>query len=486
MTELNKLTIAAALSGLTKGEFTSVELTQAHLKAMEASKDLNAYIVDTPEIALAQAKASDERRKSGKIGVMEGIPVGVKDLFCTKGVLSTSCSHILDGFKPEYESTVTTNLFNNGAVMLGKTNMDEFAMGSTNLTSYYGGVKNPWKRSGDNTDLVPGGSSGGSAAAVSNYMCMGALGSDTGGSIRQPAAFCGNVGIKPTYGRCSRWGMIAFASSLDQAGVFARTTEDAAIMLESICGNDNKDSTSANVATPNFAAAVAGSVKGLRIGIPKEYHQDGMSAEIEKLWQQGKEWLKDAGAEIVDISLPHTKYALPTYYIIAPAEASANLARFDGVRYGLRVQPKGCSLDDMYELTRAEGFGNEVKRRIMIGTYVLSAGYYDAYYKKAQSVRTLIARDFESAFAKCDVILTPTTPSPAFAAGEKMDPVTMYLNDVFTVPASLAGLPGMSVPAGYSSEGLPLGLQLISKAFDEETMIKAAATIEAAAGFKGL
>jgi aspartyl-tRNA(Asn)/glutamyl-tRNA(Gln) amidotransferase subunit A len=486
MTDLNKLTIAAALSGLAKGEFTSVELTQAHLKAMDAGKDLNAYIVDTPEIALAQAKASDERRKSGKAGIMEGIPVGVKDLFCTKGVLSTSCSHILDGFKPEYESTVTTNLFNNGAVMLGKTNMDEFAMGSTNLTSYYGGVKNPWKRKNDNTDLVPGGSSGGSAAAVSNYMCMGALGSDTGGSIRQPAAFCGNVGIKPTYGRCSRWGMIAFASSLDQAGVFARTVEDSAIMLESICGNDNKDSTSANIATPNFAAAVGQSVKGLRIGIPKEYHQDGMSAEIEKLWQQGKDWLKDAGAEIVDISLPHTKYALPTYYIIAPAEASANLARFDGVRYGLRVQPKGCSLDDMYELTRAEGFGNEVKRRILIGTYVLSAGYYDAYYKKAQSVRTLIARDFDNAFGKCDVILTPTTPSPAFAAGEKMDPVTMYLNDVFTVPASLAGLPGMSVPAGYSSEGLPLGLQLIGKAFDEVTVIKVASAVERAAGFKGL
>jgi aspartyl-tRNA(Asn)/glutamyl-tRNA(Gln) amidotransferase subunit A len=486
MTDLNKLTIAAALAGLSKGEFTSVELTEAHIKAMATGKNLNAYIVDTHEIALQAARDSDARRKSGKVGIMEGIPVAVKDLFCTKGVLSTSCSHILDGFEPEYESTVTTNLFNNGAVMLGKTNMDEFAMGSTNLTSYYGGVINPWKRKSDNTDLVPGGSSGGSAAAISAYMAMGALGSDTGGSIRQPAAFCGNVGIKPTYGRCSRWGMIAFASSLDQAGVFARTVEDASIMLESICGNDNKDSTSANIATPNFAAAVAGGVKGLRIGIPAEYRKDGMSAEIEKLWQQGKEWLKDAGAEIVDISLPHTKYALPTYYIIAPAEASANLSRYDGVRYGLRVQPKGCSLDDMYELTRAEGFGDEVKRRIMIGTYVLSAGYYDAYYKKAQSVRTLIARDFDAAFEKCDVILTPTTPSAAFAAGEKMDPVTMYLNDVFTVPASLAGLPGMSVPAGVSSEGLPLGLQLIGKAFDEVTMIKAAGAIERAAGFKGL
>jgi aspartyl-tRNA(Asn)/glutamyl-tRNA(Gln) amidotransferase subunit A len=486
MTELNKLTISDALAGLDKGDFTSVELTNAHLKAMEANKNLNAYIVDTPEIALNAAKASDMRRKSGHIGKMEGIPVGVKDLFCTKGVLSTSCSHILDGFKPTYESTVTANLFHNGAVMLGKTNMDEFAMGSTNLTSYYGGVINPWKRKNDNTDLVPGGSSGGSAAAISAYMCMGALGSDTGGSIRQPAAFCGNVGIKPTYGRCSRWGMIAFASSLDQAGVFARTVKDSAIMLESICGHDNKDSTSANIATPEFSKAVGQSVKGLRIGIPKEYHQDGMSVEIEALWNKGKEWLKDAGAEIVDISLPHTKYALPTYYIIAPAEASANLARYDGVRYGLRVQPKGCSLDDMYELTRAEGFGNEVKRRILIGTYVLSAGYYDAYYKKAQSVRTLIARDFEQAFQKCDVILTPTTPSPAFAAGEKMDPVTMYLNDVFTVPASLAGLPGMSVPAGYSSEGLPLGLQLIGKAFDEETVLKVGGAVEKAAGFKGL
>jgi aspartyl-tRNA(Asn)/glutamyl-tRNA(Gln) amidotransferase subunit A len=486
MTDLNKLTISAALEGLAKGEFTSVQLTEAHIKAMAANKGLNAYIIDTPEIALQAARDSDARRKAGKVGKMEGIPVAVKDLFCTKGVRSTSCSHILDGFMPTYESTVTANLFASGAVMLGKTNMDEFAMGSTNLTSYYGGVVNPWKRKNDNTDLVPGGSSGGSAAAVSSYMCMGALGSDTGGSIRQPAAFCGNVGIKPTYGRCSRWGMIAFASSLDQAGVFARTVKDSAIMLESICGNDNKDSTSANIATPNFAVAVGQSVKGLRIGIPKEYRQDGMSAEIEKLWEQGKEWLKAAGAEIVDISLPHTKYALPTYYIIAPAEASANLSRYDGVRYGLRVQPKGCSLDDMYELTRAEGFGDEVKRRIMIGTYVLSAGYYDAYYKKAQSVRTLIARDFEQAFEKCDVILTPTTPSAAFAAGEKMDPVTMYLNDVFTVPASLAGLPGMSVPAGISSDGLPLGLQFIGKAFDEETMIKVAGAIERAAGFKGL
>lgn len=487
MTELTKLTITEALKGMEKGDFTSEELTNAHLKAIEANKDMNAFIFDTSEIAINAAKESDKRRKSGQVGKMEGIPVGVKDLFCTKGVLSTSCSHILDGFKPQYESTVTSKLFAEGGIMVGKTNMDEFAMGSGNLTSYYGPVKNPWKRKSDpKTDLVPGGSSGGSAAAVSAHLCMGALGSDTGGSIRQPAAFCGNVGIKPTYGRCSRWGMISFASSLDQAGVFTRNVKDAAIMLQSICGNDPKDSTSSSLAIPDFSAPIGQSIKGLRVGIPKEYHQDGMSKEIEAIWEKGKEWLKEAGAEIVDISLPHTKYALPTYYIIAPAEASANLARYDGVRYGLRVQPKGCSLDDMYELTRAEGFGNEVKRRIMIGTYVLSAGYYDAYYKKAQSVRTLIARDFEQAFGKVDVILTPATPSAAFAAGEKMDPVTMYLNDVFTVPASLAGLPGMTVPAGLSSDGLPLGLQLIGRSFDEETLFKVGFAIEQASGFKGL
>ncbi len=486
MAELNKLTIEAALKGLEKGEFTSEELTKAHISAAEKGRDLNAYIIETPEIALEQAKESDKRRKAGKAGKVEGIPFAVKDLFCTKGVLSTSCSHILDGFKPTYESTVTSNLFREGGIMIGKTNMDEFAMGSSNATSYYGTVKNPWKRKTDGADVVPGGSSGGSAAAVSNYMCMGALGSDTGGSIRQPAAFCGNVGIKPTYGRCSRWGMIAFASSLDQAGVFTRSVKDAAIMLESICSYDDKDSTSSPVAIPNFAAAIGQSVKGLRVGIPREYKQDGMSAEIEALWEKGKQWLKDAGAEMVDISLPHTKYALPTYYIIAPAEASANLARYDGVRYGLRVQPKDCSLDDMYELTRAQGFGREVKRRIMIGTYVLSAGYYDAYYKKAQSVRTLIARDFSDAFKKVDVILTPTTPSPAFSLGEKLDPVTMYLNDVFTVPASLAGLPGMSIPAGISKDGLPLGLQLIANSFDEETLFKVSSVMEKSAGFKGL
>ncbi len=487
MTELTKLTISSALEGLANGEFTSRELVDAHISEIEKQRNLNAYIVDTFEIAQKAANESDKRRSQGKAGAMEGIPVGVKDLFCTKDVRTTSCSHILDGFVPPYESTVTSKLFGAGAIMLGKTNMDELAMGSSNASSYYGEVKNPWKRKNDNTDLVPGGSSGGSAAAVAAGLCLGALGSDTGGSVRQPAAFCGIVGMKPTYGMCSRYGMIAFASSLDQAGVFTRSVKDAAIMLEAISGHDEKDSTSAPVEIPQFSRALGDlNIKGLRVGIPKEYRQDGMPSEIDALWRQGAEWLKDAGAKIVDISLPHTKYALPTYYIIAPAEASANLARFDGVRYGLRVEEKGGSLDDLYELTRAAGFGTEVKRRIMIGTYVLSAGYYDAYYKKAQRVRTLISRDFASAFEKVDVILAPTTPSAAFALGEKMDPVTMYLNDVFTVPASLAGLPGISVPAGFSSEGTPLGLQIIGKAFDEETVFKTAAVVEKAAGFKGL
>lgn len=483
MSKLNTLSIHEALDGLSKKEFTSVELTQAHLDAMTKYADLNAYIVELPDAALKAAKASDERRASGKAGKLEGIPVGIKDLFCTKGITSTACSDILAGFTPTYESTVSEKLLASGAISLGKLNMDEFAMGSGNLNSCLGPVKNPWKREGDNTDLVPGGSSGGSAAAVSAYLAMGTLGSDTGGSIRQPAAFCGNVGIKPTYGRCSRWGMIAFASSLDQAGVFARNVKDAALMLETICGHDKKDSTSIDKPVPEFSKAAIGNVKGLKIGIPKEYHADGMSKEIEAVWEKGKNWLKEQGAEIVDISLPHTKYALPTYYIIAPAEASSNLARYDGVRYGLRVSPEGCSIDEMYELTRAEGFGDEVKRRIMIGTYVLSAGYYDAYYRKARRVRTKIADDFKQAFEKVDAILTPTTPSAAFAVGEKMDPVTMYLNDVFTVPASLAGLPGISVPAGNNSKGLPLGLQIIGKAFDEETVLNAAAAIENAAQF---
>lgn len=483
MTTLNTLSIHEALDGLAKKEFSSVELTQAHLDAMTKHQDLNAYIVETHELALETARTSDARRANGQVGKLEGIPVGIKDLFCTKGITSTACSDILGGFTPTYESTVSLKLKEAGTIALGKLNMDEFAMGSGNLNSCLGPVKNPWKRNGDNAALVPGGSSGGSAAAVSAYLAMGTLGSDTGGSIRQPAAFCGNVGIKPTYGRCSRWGMIAFASSLDQAGVFARNVKDAGLLLESICGYDKKDSTSIDKPVTEFSKAVGGSIKGMKIGIPKEYHADGMSKEIEAIWEQGKTWLKEQGAEIVDITLPHTKYALPTYYIIAPAEASSNLARYDGVRYGLRVSPEGCSIDEMYELTRAQGFGNEVKRRIMIGTYVLSAGYYDAYYRKARRVRTKIANDFKQAFEKVDAILTPTTPTSAFAAGEKMDPVTMYLNDVFTVPASLAGLPGISVPAGKDSKGLPLGLQIIGKAFDEETVLKVAGTIEQAAGF---
>jgi aspartyl-tRNA(Asn)/glutamyl-tRNA(Gln) amidotransferase subunit A len=485
MTELNKLTIADALEGLKKKDFTSEDLTSVHIEAVK-NEQLNSFVVKTEEIALNQAKESDKRRAEGKAGKVEGIPFGVKDLFCTKGVKSTSCSHILGEFTPTYESTVTSNLFAQGGIMLGKTNMDEFAMGSGNLNSYYGEVKNPWKKKNSDEGLVPGGSSGGSAAAVSANLCMGALGSDTGGSIRQPAAFCGNVGVKPTYGRCSRWGMIAFASSLDQAGVFTRSVKDAAIMLEAICGYDEKDSTSTPMETPDFSKAVGKDIKGLKIGIPKEYHQDGMSSEIEKLWEDGKNMLKDAGAKIVDISLPHTKYALPAYYIIAPAEASANLSRYDGVRYGLRVLEKGMSLDEMYEATRSEGFGDEVKRRLMIGTYVLSAGYYDAYYRKAQKIRTLIARDFDDAYKKCDVILTPTTPTAAFGLGEKLDPISMYLNDVFTVPASLAGLPGVSVPTGLNSDGLPLGLQLIGRSFDEEIMFKVAGALEKAAGFKGL
>ncbi|KIE04460.1 Glutamyl-tRNA(Gln) amidotransferase subunit A [Candidatus Jidaibacter acanthamoeba] len=486
MTELTNLTISEAKKLLAYKEITAVELTEAHLKNAEHSK-LNAFTVLTHEIALAQAKISDSKIQSNSGGIIEGIPVGVKDLFCTKGVLSTSCSHILDGFKPEYESSVTTNLFSNGGIMIGKTNMDELAMGSSNTTSYYGNVINPWKRKDDDTDLVPGGSSGGSSAAIAAKLCMGALGSDTGGSIRQPSAFCGIVGIKPTYGRCSRWGMIAFASSLDQAGVFARTVEDSALMLQSICGYDKKDSTSMNMPVPDFKLALGQSIKGLKVGIPKEYRVEGTHPDVTKIWEQGIEWLKSAGAEIVEITLPNTKYALATYYIIAPAETSSNLSRFDGVRYGLRVLPQKGTLDDMYKETRATGFGREVKRRIMIGTYVLSAGYYDAYYLKAQKVRRLIANDFQEAFGKVDVILTPTAPSTAFAIGEiKQDPITMYLNDVFTIPASLAGLPGISVPAGLGSDGLPLGLQLIGKSYDEETVFKVADIIEKCANFKGI
>ncbi len=484
MSTLTNLTIAEARNGLAKGDFSSQELTESHIAAMEAARGLNAFITETPDIAQLRAKASDERRAKGEpAGAMDGIPIAIKDLFCTEGVLTTAASHILDGFVPPYESTVSANLMNAGAVMLGKTNLDEFAMGSANITSYYGNVINPWKGKGGK-DLVPGGSSGGSAAAVAARMAMGATGTDTGGSIRQPAAFTGIVGLKPTYGRCSRWGIVAFASSLDQAGPMTRSVRDAAIMLGAMAGHDPKDSTSAPLPVPDFEAALTGNIKGLRVGVPKEYRIDGMATEIEGIWQQGIDWLKDAGAEIVDVSLPHTEYALPTYYIVAPAEASANLARYDGVRFGLRVP--GDSLDDMYRNTRGEGFGDEVQRRILIGAYVLSAGFYDAYYMKAQRVRRLIAEDFKKVFENVDVILTPTAPSAAFAIGEKMDdPVAMYLNDVFTVPASLAGLPGISLPASLNSDGLPLGLQLLGKPFDEETVLRAAGVLETAAAFDG-
>lgn len=483
MTELTKLTIADALDKLGKREISAVELTEAHLKAMGAKRNLNAYITETPELALEQAKESDVRRAAGRAGALDGIPLGIKDLFATKDVLTTAASHILDGFKPQYESTVSQKLKDAGSVMLGKLNLDEFAMGSSNTTSYHGNVVNPWKSKSDPAkQLVPGGSSGGSGAAVAARIAMGATGTDTGGSIRQPAAFCGVTGIKPTYGRCSRWGIVAFASSLDQAGPMARTVKDCALMLNVMAGHDPKDSTSAPIAVPDFAAALTGDIRGLKVGIPKEYRPDGLSEEVNEVWEQGIEWLKAAGATPVEITLPHTKYALPTYYIVAPAEASSNLARYDGVRFGLRV--KGDSLDDMYKKTRAAGFGAEVRRRIMIGTYVLSAGYYDAYYTKAQKVRRLIAEDFKKAFETVDIILTPTAPSAAFGIGDNTDdPVTMWLNDVFTIPTSLAGLPGLSLPAGLSADGLPMGLQLIGRPFDEETVFKVAGVMETAAGF---
>ncbi|QEE47451.1 Asp-tRNA(Asn)/Glu-tRNA(Gln) amidotransferase subunit GatA [Rhizobium sp. WL3] len=485
MSELTSLTIAEARAKLAAKEIKAVELTDAYLSAIDqANGALNAYVAVTPDIARDMAKASDARIADGKAGVLEGIPLGVKDLFATKGVHTQACSHILDGFKPEYESTVTTNLWNAGAVTLGKLNMDEFAMGSSNESSYYGPAVNPWKASGSDDKLVPGGSSGGSAAAVAAHLCAGATATDTGGSIRQPAAFTGTVGIKPTYGRCSRWGIVAFASSLDQAGPIARDVRDAAILLKSMASTDAKDTTSVDLPVPDYEKAIGGSVKGMKIGIPREYRIEGMSEEILALWQQGIAWLKEAGAEIVDISLPHTKYALPAYYIVAPAEASSNLARYDGVRYGLRVD--GKDIADMYEKTRAAGFGKEVQRRIMIGTYVLSAGYYDAYYLKAQKVRTLIKRDFELAFeAGVDAILTPITPSSAFAIGDKelaADPVKMYQQDVFSITLNMAGLPGISVPAGLDSKGLPLGLQVIGKPFEEETLFKTAHVIEQAAG----
>lgn len=482
MTDLTHLTMAGARDQLRAGEIKAVELTDAYLAAIErANPSMNAYITVTADKARAMAVASDERLQSGNAGALEGIPLGIKDLFCTKGVHTQAASHILDGFLPNYESTVTANLWADGAIMLGKLNMDEFAMGSSNETSYYGQVVNPWRRAGSNQALVPGGSSGGSASAVASWLCAGATATDTGGSIRQPAALTGTVGIKPTYGRVSRWGTVAFASSLDQAGPITRTVKDAAIFLKSMASVDPKDTTSVDHPVPDYEASLGAGVKGLTIGIPKEYRVDGMADEVDGLWKQGIEWLRDAGAKIVDISLPHTKYALPAYYIVAPAEASSNLARYDGVRYGLRVP--GEDIVDMYEKSRAAGFGAEVKRRVLIGTYVLSSGYYDAYYLKAQKVRTLIKKDFEDVFAQgIDTILTPTTPNAAFAPGEITDPVTMYLNDIFTVTVNMAGLPGISVPAGKDSAGLPLGLQLIGRPFDEETLFQAGQVIEDAAG----
>ena len=484
---LTDLTLAAARDGLRAKSFSARELTQAHNDAIAAlNPRLNAYITVTAEAALAQADAADAALAAGEAGPLTGIPLAIKDLFCTQGVRTTAASKILEPFIPPYESTVTANLLRDGAVFLGKANLDEFAMGSSNMTSAYGAVENPWKRRQDESAvLVPGGSSGGSASAVAARLALGATATDTGGSIRQPASFCGIAGIKPTYGRCSRWGTVAFASSLDQAGPLARTVEDCAILLRSMAGHDAKDSTSVNMKVPDFEAACRRGVKGLRIGVPREYHAEGMPGEIEALWQQGLDWLRAAGAEIVDVSLPHTKYGLATYYIVAPAECSSNLARYDGVRFGQRVA--GGDLTELYERTRAAGFGAEVRRRIFIGTYVLSAGYYDAYYLKAQKVRALILKDFTDAFTQVDALLTPTAPSAAFAQGENMDdPIKMYLNDVFTVPASMAGVPGMSVPAGLDANGLPLGLQVIGKPFDEETVFAVSAALEAAAGFSHL
>ncbi|MES2001604.1 MAG: Asp-tRNA(Asn)/Glu-tRNA(Gln) amidotransferase subunit GatA [Pseudomonadota bacterium] len=483
MTDLTSLTIAQLRDGFRQGDFTAREIAEGFNAAVAGARSLNAFTVETPEDAIACAEIADKARGTDAIGPLSGIPLGIKDLFATKGVDSTAGSHILKGFKPEYESTVTANLRRAGAGMLGKLNMDEFAMGSSNETSHYGPVKSPWRRQGSNVALTPGGSSGGSAAAVAAGLAPGVTGTDTGGSIRQPAAFTGICGIKPTYGRCSRWGVIAFASSLDQAGPMAKDVRDCAILLGAMAGFDPKDSTSLDLAVPQWEAGLSSNLKGKRVGIPKEYRIDGVPSEINALWDQGIEWLRDAGAEIVEISLPHTKYALPTYYIIAPAEASSNLARYDGVRYGLRETPAGGNLDAMYAATRAAGFGEEVKRRIMIGTYVLSAGFYDAYFTKAQKVRALIKRDFAAAFDQCDLILTPTAPSAAFGIGETTDPLAMYLNDVFAVPASLAGLPAMSVPGGLDSQGLPLGLHLIGNELDEQGVLNAGLAIEERAGF---
>ena len=483
MSELTGLTLKAALTGLSERRFSAEEITRAHIAAVEAARPLNAFVLETPDQAIAMARASDARIAVGEAGPLEGAPIGIKDLFCTKGVRSTAASKILGNFIPPYESTVTANLWRDGAVMLGKLNMDEFAMGSSNETSAFGPVVNPWRTEGSNRDLTPGGSSGGSASAVAAELVLGATATDTGGSIRQPAAFTGTVGVKPTYGRCSRWGVVAFASSLDQAGPIARTVEDAAILLRSMSGHDPKDSTSLPMAVPDFPDFVGRSPRGLRIGVPKEYRVDGMPSEIDALWAQGVAWLKDAGCEVVEVSLPHTRYALPAYYIIAPAEASSNLARYDGMRYGLRAE--GANLNAVYEETRAEGFGEEVKRRILIGAYVLSAGYYDAYYLKAQKVRRRIADDFETVFETVDALLTPTAPSAAFGLGENStDPVAMYLNDIFTVTVNLAGLPAISLPGGLDVGGLPLGLQLIGKALDEGTLFTLAGAMEKAADFR--
>jgi len=483
MSELTSLTLAEARDRLRRREFSAVELADAHLAAMEKARALNAFVLETPERARAMAQAADARLGAGEARPLEGLALGIKDMFATKDVRTTACSHILDNFLPTYESTVSSNLWRAGAVMLGKLNNDEFAMGSSNETSCFGPVISPWRRKGANTPLVPGGSSGGSASAVAAGLCLGATGTDTGGSIRQPAAFTGIVGIKPTYGRCSRWGIVAFASSLDQAGPFARTVRDTAILLTSMAGFDPKDATSVERPVPDYEAAIGKPIKGMKIGIPREYRVDGMAAEIDKLWEQGAQWLKAAGAEVVQVSLPHTRYALAAYYIVAPAEASSNLARYDGVRYGLRAPARDIA--DMYQRTRAEGFGKEVRRRIMIGTYVLSAGYYDAYYLRAQKVRALIKRDFENVFADgVDALLTPATPSAAFGIGEMgaADPIEMYLNDVFTVTVNMAGLPGISVPGGLSAEGLPLGLQLIGRPFGEEALFSLGHVIEQAAG----
>lgn len=484
MTGLTSLTLADARDGLAQGTFSAEELTRAHLDRMEAHRDLNAFITETPDAALDAARSSDQRRRhKAVLGPMDGVPVAMKDLFCTDGIKTTAGSHILGNFVPPYTATVAQNLFDGGAVMVGKANLDEFAMGSANITSAFGPALSPWTGPGGKK-LVPGGSSGGSAAAVAAGLAIAATGTDTGGSIRQPASFCGIVGLKPTYGRCSRWGVIAFASSLDQPGPMTKTVRDAAIMAEIMAGHDVKDSTSAPVEVPNWEGVLNGDIRGLKIGIPREYHVENMPEEIEKLWQNGIDMLRDAGAEPVKISLPHTKYALAVYYIVAPAEASSNLARYDGVRYGLRKTEDGDSLDDMYLKTRAAGFGAEVKRRVMIGTYVLSAGYYDAYYNKALKVRRRISEDFETAFKQADVLLTPTAPSAAFGLEEKpADPLAMYLNDVFTVPASLAGVPALSLPAGLSKDGLPLGLQLIGRAFDEETILRVGDVLERAVGF---